>query len=72
MPDVDGYELIRRIRASEAGAYLPALALTAYARTEDQVRALRAGYQAHVAKPLQPAELVEKVALLAGRMPAED
>jgi CheY-like chemotaxis protein len=72
MPNVDGYELIRRIRASEAGAYLPALALTAYARTEDQVRALRAGYQAHVAKPLQPAELVEKVALLAGRMPAED
>jgi CheY-like chemotaxis protein len=47
------------------------VALTAYARGEDQVRALRAGYQAHVAKPLQPDELLETVALLAGRLPPE-
>jgi CheY-like chemotaxis protein/two-component sensor histidine kinase len=72
MPDIDGYELIRRIRASGASADLPAVALTAYARHEDEVRALRAGYQAHVAKPLQPAELVETVALLAGRLPATE
>jgi CheY-like chemotaxis protein len=70
MPDVDGYELIRRIRASESGASLPAVALTAYARRDDQARALRAGYQAHVAKPLHPGELVETVAVLAGRLPA--
>jgi CheY-like chemotaxis protein len=71
MPDIDGYELIRRVRGTRAGADLPAVALTAYARDEDQVRALRAGYQAHVAKPLQPAELLETVALLAGRLPPE-
>jgi CheY-like chemotaxis protein len=71
MPDIDGYELIRRVRGTRAGADLPAVALTAYARGEDQVRALRAGYQAHVAKPLQPDELLETVALLAGRLPPE-
>jgi PAS domain S-box-containing protein len=70
MPGVDGYELIRRIRASENGTRLPAAALTAYARSEDRALALDAGYQAHLAKPLQPAALVETVALLAGRLPA--
>jgi CheY-like chemotaxis protein len=72
MPDADGYELIRRIRASRAGADLPAVAITAYARAEDQVRALRAGYQAHVAKPLQATELVETVAMLTGRLSPDD
>jgi CheY-like chemotaxis protein/anti-sigma regulatory factor (Ser/Thr protein kinase) len=70
MPGVDGYELIRRIRAQENGTRLPAAALTAYAREEDRALALGAGYQAHLAKPLQPAALVETVALLAGRLPA--
>ena len=72
MPEVDGYELIRRIRASEPSRRLPAVAMTAYARSEDQVRALNAGYQAHLAKPLQPGELIDTVALLAGRLPTED
>jgi PAS domain S-box-containing protein len=67
MPEVDGYELIRRVRA--AGTLVPAVALTAYARPEDQLRALRAGYQAHLAKPLQPEALLDTVALLAGRTP---
>lgn len=59
MPDVDGYQLIQRIRAlpDTRGGRTPAIALTAFARPEDRVRAMRAGFQNHVAKPLDPAEL---------------
>jgi signal transduction histidine kinase/CheY-like chemotaxis protein len=58
MPDVDGYQLIQRIRAlPDARGRMPAIALTAFARPEDRVRAMRAGFQNHVAKPLDPAEL---------------
>jgi PAS domain S-box-containing protein len=65
MPDVDGYELIRRIRY-ERKSKVPAVALTALARVEDRVKALRAGFQMHVAKPIEPTELVSIVASLAG------
>jgi PAS domain S-box-containing protein len=59
MPDEDGYSLIRRLREWEEarGAYTPAVALTAYGRVEDRVSALRAGFQIHVAKPVDPDEL---------------
>jgi CheY-like chemotaxis protein len=69
MPVADGYELIRQVRrlASEEGGRIPAAALTAYARPEDRMRALMAGFQIHVPKPVQPAELVAVVASLAGR-----
>ncbi len=69
MPGEDGYWLIRRVRAlpAERGGGTPAVALTAYARTEDRVRALTAGYQVHLAKPVEPAELIAAVASLAGR-----
>lgn len=62
MPDVDGYELIRRVR--ELDRHIPAVALTAYARGEDRRRALASGYQAHLAKPVTPAELIGVVASL--------
>lgn len=65
MPGMDGYDLIRTVRerAAESKRPLPAaLALTAFARTEDRTRALLAGYQAHIAKPVEPAELVATVA----------
>jgi len=66
MPGMDGYQLIRRLRASEPkGHRLPALALTAFARAEDRKRAMLAGYQAHLAKPFDVAELVLIVAGLA-------
>jgi CheY-like chemotaxis protein len=70
MPGVDGYELLRRVRArpDASGAALPAVALTAFARPEDRLRALHAGYQMHVAKPVEPAELVTVVASLTGRL----
>jgi PAS domain S-box-containing protein len=71
MPDQDGYELIRRVRAAEAGSQsrkLPAVALTAYARVQDRLRALIAGYDTHVAKPLESGELVTVVASLVGRL----
>jgi len=60
MPREDGYELIRRVRAlpAESGGRVPAIALTAYARTEDRLQALKAGYQMHVPKPVELAELV--------------
>jgi CheY-like chemotaxis protein len=67
MPGEDGYSLIRRIRAlgKDAGGAVPALALTAYARAEDRMRAVRAGFQMHVVKPVEPVELVTMVASLA-------
>ena len=69
MPVEDGYELMRKVRAREPerGGLIPALALTAYARAEDARRALEAGYQAHIPKPVEPDELATVVASLAGR-----
>ena len=69
MPDEDGYELIRRVRAlaPEGGGRVPAVALTAYARAEDRLRALRAGYQMHLSKPVELAELTSVIASLARR-----
>jgi CheY-like chemotaxis protein len=69
MPDIDGYELIRRIRTQGSGQThaLPAAALTALARPEDRTRALLAGYQTHIAKPVDATELIAAVAALAGR-----
>ena len=69
MPQEDGYALIRQVRAlgTEAGGDVPAVALTAYARAEDRVKAIRAGFQMHVAKPVEGAELLAMVASLAGR-----
>jgi PAS domain S-box-containing protein len=69
MPMEDGYSLIRRIRAlgAERGGNVPALALTAYARAEDRMKAVLSGFQMHVAKPVEPAELLAMVASLAGR-----
>jgi PAS domain S-box-containing protein len=59
MPGEDGYSLIKRIRESDNASYrrIPAVALTAFARTEDRFRALQAGYNMHVPKPVEPAEL---------------
>ncbi len=70
MPDVDGHALIRSIRAlpAEQGGRVPAIALTAYARTEDKLKALAAGFQMYVSKPADPAEVTAVVASLAGRM----
>ena len=69
MPDVDGYELLRRVRAlgPARGGRLPAIALTAFARSEDRTRALRAGFLVHVSKPVEPSELVATVASIVGR-----
>ncbi|MEP7247765.1 MAG: response regulator [Gammaproteobacteria bacterium] len=64
MPDMDGYEFIRqlRMRPAEGGGQIPALALSAFARNEDRDLALRSGYQAHIAKPVDPADLVRAIA----------
>ena len=69
MPNEDGFSLLRRARALSAarGIGLPALALTAYGRAEDRVRVLAAGFNFHLAKPVDPAELALVVASLAGR-----
>ena len=68
MPGEDGYALIRRIRALEGPVrMLPAAAFTAYATATDRARALLAGFQAHIPKPVEPAELAAVVAALAGR-----
>ena len=67
MPDMDGYELIKRIRRlpAEHGGKTPAVALTAYAGEQDRARAVSAGYQTHISKPVEPAELANAVASLA-------
>ena len=68
MPEQDGYDLIRQMRALPGDAgQVPAVALTALARAEDQKRALSAGYQRHVSKPVDPAELIAVVANVARR-----
>ena len=69
MPDEDGYSLISKIRAlpPHQGGQIPAAALTAYARAEDRMRVLRSGFQFHLPKPVDSAELVTVVASLAGR-----
>ena len=70
MPEIDGYELIRRIRKQELGKdkRIPAVALTAYARVQDRMQAIVAGYSTHIAKPVDANELVTIVASLAGRV----
>jgi signal transduction histidine kinase/DNA-binding response OmpR family regulator len=69
MPDHDGYALIRRIRQlpNEDGGEVPAIALTAYAREEDRARALDAGFQVHLAKPVDPGDLLARIAHLAAQ-----
>ena len=69
LPDTDGYDLIRRIRDIESalGRYTPAVALTAYPRVEDRARALQAGYQMHVPKPVAPHDLASVIATLTNR-----
>jgi hypothetical protein len=68
MPGIDGYQLIRQIRATERkGQHLPALALTAFARPEDRKKVILSGYQSHLAKPFDLAELVIVIAGLVGR-----
>ncbi len=63
MPDLDGYTLMREVRQLEKihGGHLPAIALTAFAGPDDRVRALQAGYSHHIAKPVDPEELVHLV-----------
>ena len=67
LADEDGYALVRQIRQHEAtnGGFLPAIALTGFARAEDRTRILAAGFQAHVSKPLDPAELTAAIAAVA-------
>jgi len=67
MPQRDGHDLIRKLRESTAHARLPAIALTAYAHETDRARALQAGYDVHLAKPVEPVELVASVARLVRR-----
>jgi signal transduction histidine kinase/ActR/RegA family two-component response regulator len=69
LPDEDGYSLIReiRLRDKEHGGSLPAIALTGYARAEDRARALASGFQAHVSKPVEPAQLIATIADVTGQ-----
>jgi CheY-like chemotaxis protein len=66
MPEVDGYAFIRRVRQHQhaSARTVMAIALTAYARAEDRQRALLAGYQMHLAKPVDPRELIAGIASL--------
>jgi len=69
MPGENGYDLVRQVRALpiESGGGVPAIALTAFARPEDRSRALAAGFQMHLAKPVERAELLSAVTSLVGR-----
>jgi signal transduction histidine kinase len=70
MPECDGYQFLRRVRqlAAERGGKTPAIALTAFARTQDRVRTMVAGYQVHLSKPVEPQELLAAVGSLSGRL----
>jgi CheY-like chemotaxis protein len=65
LPDGDGFSLLKRVR--ESNRDLPAVAVTAYASRQDVAKALAAGFQAHVAKPVEPAQLSAAVAHASGR-----
>ena len=69
MPEVDGFELLSWVRAlpRDRGGLLPAVALTAFARSEDRLRALEAGFSSHISKPVEPNELIEAVGSLVRR-----
>jgi CheY-like chemotaxis protein len=67
MPEVDGYELIRRVRESAGGADIAALALTAHANAEARATAFMAGFDTYVAKPVDPLELVAAVVRMSRR-----
>jgi PAS domain S-box-containing protein len=69
MPDEDGFDLIRRVRArsSDNLGQIPAIALTAFARTQDRLKVLSSGYQMHVPKPIEPIELVTVIASITRR-----
>jgi CheY-like chemotaxis protein len=70
MPGADGYELMRQVRAHADGrvSRIRAIALTAYARSEDRLRVLQAGFQMHVPKPVDEEELTTVIAALTDRM----
>jgi len=70
MPEEDGYSLIEKVRKLEAaqGGNTPAIALTGYARAEERMRALAAGYQMFVPKPVEADELASIIASLVGRI----
>jgi CheY-like chemotaxis protein len=70
MPEVDGYEFLRQVRAlgPQRGGEVPAIALTAFARSQDRTRALLAGFVVHVAKPVEPHELIATIASVGGLM----
>jgi PAS domain S-box-containing protein len=68
MADTDGYDLIKQVRDRESREHIPAIALTGYARTQDRIRAIAAGYNTHVAKPVDIRELVTVVKCLTGRI----
>jgi signal transduction histidine kinase/ActR/RegA family two-component response regulator len=72
MPNEDGFALIRRLRArsADAGGMIPAVAITAYASPRDRHEAESSGYQAHIAKPFEPADVARIVARLRGERPA--
>jgi PAS domain S-box-containing protein len=69
MPDEDGYELIRKLRSAppDKGGLIPAIALTGYASRKDRERALSAGYQQHIAKPIEQGDVIAAIAALVGR-----
>jgi PAS domain S-box-containing protein len=70
MPECDGYQFIAAVRqlSAERGGKTPAVALTAFARSQDRVRTMVAGYQVHLSKPVEPHELLTAVASLSGRV----
>lgn len=71
MPDMDGYALVAHVRALPAnlGGNIPAVALTAYARPQDRAKALMAGFQSHIPKPVEPTELMAVIQSLLGTLP---
>ena len=68
MPEMDGFGLLAEVRKLDAaaGGTVPAVALTAFARSEDRLRALEAGFAAHISKPVEPSQLIATVADIVG------
>lgn len=66
MPNVDGFQMIREVRSHPRGQTIPSIALSAYCREQDVQTALKSGFNQHIAKPIEPAELLSSILALTG------
>ncbi|MBF0552242.1 MAG: response regulator, partial [Deltaproteobacteria bacterium] len=69
LPDIDGIEVLKQLRASEAGKYIPVIAMTSYAMTGDREKIMRAGCTGYIEKPIDPTRVIDQIRKILGVTP---